>query len=47
MATIRLRDGKQAKFESAFGVGQERIILRAEFPSGSWLGAFGCLSLNL
>lgn len=27
-ATVSLRDRKQAKFESPFGVGQERIILR-------------------
>lgn len=42
MATIRLRDGRQAEFESLFGVGQERIIVGAKFPSGSWLGALGC-----
>lgn len=28
VATIRLRDRKQAKFESPVGVGPERIILR-------------------
>lgn len=28
VATIRLRDRKQAMFESPFGVGQEGIILR-------------------
>lgn len=28
VATVRLRDREQAKFESPFGVGQERIILR-------------------